>query len=182
MHALTRRQACDLHYRPDFDGAGACRWNPCGDADRLVEILGVDQEVAAELLARLRERTIGHEPFAVAHPDAGRRRRWVQRVGRQILPARVKVLRELRRLPVTLLALAFAQGLLVTVNQQQVFHVSASTRKSNGERADRHSRGNNLSSGMFPEANVAVARRAHREEKKLFSQEAKKVDRLFLGT
>jgi len=35
---------------------------------------------------------------------------------------------------------------------------------------------------MFPEGNVAIARRAHREEKKLFSQEAKKVDRLFLGT
>src|SRR5438034_1339335 len=128
---LTRRQACYLHYRPDFDGADTCPWNPCGDADRLVEILGVDQEVAAELFARLRERTIGQQPFAVAHPDAGRRRRWVQRVGGQILPTRVKLLRELRRLPVTLLPLGFAQGLLVAVNQQHVFHVSASTSKSN---------------------------------------------------
>jgi hypothetical protein len=65
------RQARDLHDRPDFDGAQACPWNPCGDADRLVGILGVDQELAAELFVRLRERSVGDERFAVAHPDAG---------------------------------------------------------------------------------------------------------------
>ena len=61
-------------HRPDFDGTHARHWNPCGDGDRLVEILDVDEHVAAELLARFRKRTVGHEPFAVAHPDAGRRR------------------------------------------------------------------------------------------------------------
>ena len=62
-------------------------------------VLGVDQEVAAELFARLRERAVGHQPFAVAHPDAGRRRRRVQRGGGQILAARLELLRELRRTP-----------------------------------------------------------------------------------
>ena len=71
------RQARDLHDRPDVDGAQACPWNLCGGADRLVDILGVDQELAAELFARLRERPVGDERFTVAHPDADRRRRRV---------------------------------------------------------------------------------------------------------
>src|SRR5260370_9363693 len=65
---LTRRQARYLHDRPDFHGAQACPRMPCGDADRFVEILGVDQVEAAKNLARLRERTVGHEPFAISHP------------------------------------------------------------------------------------------------------------------
>src|SRR2546421_7060954 len=83
--SLTCRQTRYLHDRADFDGAQACRGNPCGDADRLVQILGVDEEVAAQLLARLRERPVGYQRFAGAHPDAGRRRDRVQRVGGQIL-------------------------------------------------------------------------------------------------
>ena len=71
------REARDLHDRPEVDGAQVCPWNPCGGADRLVEILGVDQELAAELFARLCERPVGDERFAVAHPDAGRGRRRV---------------------------------------------------------------------------------------------------------
>ena len=60
--------------------------------------LAFDQEVAAELFARLRERTVGHERLAVAHPDAGRRRGGVQRVRGQILPARLELVGELRGL------------------------------------------------------------------------------------
>jgi hypothetical protein len=40
-------------------------------AGRFVGILGVDQELAAELFARLCERPIGDERFTVAHTDAG---------------------------------------------------------------------------------------------------------------
>src|SRR5258705_13686084 len=65
-------QVRDLNHRADFNCAPACRWNACGNADRLVEVLRVDQEVAAELFARFRERTVGHELSAVAHPDASR--------------------------------------------------------------------------------------------------------------
>jgi hypothetical protein len=52
--ALIGRQARDLYHRPDFDAPLARHRDPCGDADRLVEIPGVDQEIAAQLLARLR--------------------------------------------------------------------------------------------------------------------------------
>jgi hypothetical protein len=69
---LISGQARDLLHRPDLDGPFARHGNPCGNADRLVEILCLDEEVAAQLFPRLREWTIGHEPFAVAHPDAGR--------------------------------------------------------------------------------------------------------------
>src|SRR5205823_10748546 len=70
---LSRRQVRDLDDRPDFDCAPARPRNPRGDGDRLVEIPGIDQEVAAQLFARLRERAVGHQPLALADPDAGRR-------------------------------------------------------------------------------------------------------------
>src|SRR5207249_8293198 len=53
-------------------------------------------------------------------------RRGVQRVGGHILPVRMKLLRELRGLRITVLPLGFTQAILVTVNQQHVFHVEAS--------------------------------------------------------
>ena len=62
-----------LPHRPDFDGARAGQRNSCGEGDGFVEILDVDEHVAAELLAGLRERTVGHQPLTIAHPDAGRR-------------------------------------------------------------------------------------------------------------
>src|SRR5436309_1008548 len=114
-----------LPHGPDFDGARTGQRNSCGDRNGFVEILDVDEHVAAELLAGLRERTVGHEPLAVAHPDAGRRRRRVQRRAAQILPARRQLLRELHALPIDLLSLGHAEpvpGLLVAANQQHVFH------------------------------------------------------------
>src|SRR5258708_4152648 len=56
----TRRQAGYFQDRPDFDGALARRWNPSRDADRLVEVLGLNQVEAAQLLARLRKWAVGH--------------------------------------------------------------------------------------------------------------------------
>src|SRR5712691_1421563 len=121
-----RRQAGHLHHRPNFDGPQACAWNPSGDVDRLVEIPGVDQEVAAQLFARLRERTVGHEPFALAHPDAGRRRNRVQRGGSKILPGPPDLARKLHGLLATLLLLGLIRGLFITVHQQHIFHLVAS--------------------------------------------------------
>ena len=37
------------------------------------EVLGIDQEIASDLLARFYERTVGDERFAVAHQNDGRR-------------------------------------------------------------------------------------------------------------
>src|ERR1019366_2538575 len=77
--ALIRGQSRNLNHRPDFDGALVRPWDACRYADGLVEILRIDQEVAAELFAGLRERTVGDQPFAVAHLDAGGRRHRLQR-------------------------------------------------------------------------------------------------------
>src|SRR5215470_11421425 len=120
---LILRQSRDLYHRADFDRAKARAWDTPGDAYSLVEIFGVDQEVAAELFARLREGPVGHEPFAFSHPDAGRCRRRVQWAGGQIMSARVKFLRELCGLHIAILPLGFAQGLLVKINQQHIFHL-----------------------------------------------------------
>ena len=56
-------------------------------ADRLVEILGIDQKVAGDLLARFYERPVGDERFAVAHSNDGRGRRRLQRRCADILPS-----------------------------------------------------------------------------------------------
>ena len=69
--------------------------------------------VSAELFARFRKRTVGHQPLALAHPHAGRRRCRMQRSGSQILPARVEVLRELHGLHVALLPLGLVHCLLI---------------------------------------------------------------------
>src|SRR5207244_2833781 len=130
--SVVRRQARDLHHRPDFDGSDPRRWNPGGNGNGLVQVPGVDQEKAAKLLARLRKRAVRYERFTLAHPDTGRRGYWMQRGGGQILPARVKILREPGGFSVTLFPLAFAQGLLVKVNQQHVRHACPSIIRSNG--------------------------------------------------
>ncbi len=59
--AALRRCLCRaLHERPHFNGARAHRGNPCCDGDGFIEIFGLDEVVAAELLARLGERAVGH--------------------------------------------------------------------------------------------------------------------------
>ena len=42
-------------------------------AERRVEILGLDQIIAAKLLAGLRERTVRGQRLAIANPHGGRR-------------------------------------------------------------------------------------------------------------
>ena len=48
----------DVHHRPDFHRAPVARRDLARDFDRLVQVVGFDQEVAAQLLARLGERAI----------------------------------------------------------------------------------------------------------------------------
>jgi hypothetical protein len=78
------------------------------------------------LFARLCKRAVGHEPFAVAHPDAGRCCHRVERGGRQILPSCMEFVRELRGFHVTLLPFGGTHGLRCQVNQQHVLHMFAS--------------------------------------------------------
>src|SRR5438552_10709823 len=126
MGALIGRQVRYVNDRPDLDRAATGHGNPRRDGDRLVEIAGIDQEVAAQLLLGFRERAVGHYPFALAYPDAGRRGGRLERGGGEILARGIELVCELRRLAVTLLSLALTQGLLVQVNQQHVSHQCAS--------------------------------------------------------
>ena len=61
MALLLSGQAGYLLHGPDFDGSDACPGNPGSDTDRLVEILGIDQKVAGDLLACFYERPVGDE-------------------------------------------------------------------------------------------------------------------------
>src|SRR5262245_26350514 len=122
---LLHRQPHDLPHRPDLDRSDARARNPSSDADRLVEILGIDKEVAGDLLARLHERTVGHETLAVPDPNDRRRRCRLQRRSTQIFPVGVELMCQLDRFLEHLLSLGLAElaeGLLVVVNQQHVFH------------------------------------------------------------
>src|SRR5918998_2226324 len=123
---LILRQTRDFHHRPDLDRAPTTTRYAGGNIDRFVEIRRVDEVVAAELFARLRERTVGYQPFAVPHPDAGRRRAQVEWGGAQIPTAVIEVSGKLRGLAVALLPLLRVYGILGAVNQQHVFHTVTS--------------------------------------------------------
>src|SRR5690348_8673997 len=112
--------------RPHFDDA-ACtkRRDAPGDRDRFVEVPAVDQVVAAELLLRLRERTIGDD--RLARLLAQRRRRLARaelRAG-PVLTAGRQVLLELAVFAHDAIALRLgdlAPALFVEAAQQQVLH------------------------------------------------------------
>src|SRR4051794_8730521 len=112
----ARGKAAELDDRPDLDRPLARRGDLPGDRDRLVEARGVDQEVAAELLAGLGERAVGHEPLAVADADAGGRRDRLERRRRQVLAVLVELAGQLDRLAVAPLALGVGPGVLVAVD------------------------------------------------------------------
>jgi hypothetical protein len=95
MFRTTFRQTRELYHRADLDGANTSPWDLSGDGNGFVKIPCVDEEVAAELFAGLREWAICHELFSVAHPEAGRCRSWVQRSGAHILAVRVDLVGEL---------------------------------------------------------------------------------------
>src|SRR6266480_1198491 len=120
---LIRRQVRQLDDRPDLDRATPGHGNPGGDRDRLVDVARVDQEIAAQLLLGLREGTVRHHALAPTDPDAGCRRGGLEWGGGQILAGPSELVRQLRRLAVTLLPLVGAQGLFVQVDQKHVSHV-----------------------------------------------------------
>src|ERR1700730_17096361 len=91
--ALTRRPGMTAspsvidHDRPDLDRTVSGAWNARGNRERGVEIPGFHQIVAAELLARLRERAIRRHSLAVANAHRGRGRRRLQPVAGLEIPA-----------------------------------------------------------------------------------------------
>src|SRR5262245_47164330 len=62
---------CHFDHRTHLDRARAGRGNTRRERDGFVEILDVDEVVAAQLLARFGKRAVGHEPLAVADANAG---------------------------------------------------------------------------------------------------------------
>src|SRR5713226_1629508 len=93
--ALRRCLRRPLEDGPHFHDAPLRRRNPRGDGDRFVEILGFNQVVAAELLTRLRVRTVRDEPFAVTLTDTSGHGRRLQLVTGHIVAARLDLLRKL---------------------------------------------------------------------------------------
>src|SRR5882672_9732460 len=57
---------------PDLDGAVTRVRDARGDADRFVEVLGLDEVVPAELLLGLGEGPVGRDGLAVPHANRGR--------------------------------------------------------------------------------------------------------------
>jgi hypothetical protein len=72
-------QRLPLHQGTHLDGAAHTRGrNPRGDLERRVEIVDVDQVVAAEVFLRLDKRTVGEKRLSVFNADGGRGLDWVQ--------------------------------------------------------------------------------------------------------
>src|SRR5258707_14116020 len=80
---LSRRQPRNLQYRPDFHGPLASPGNSASNADGFVEVLGIDQEIPPQVLARFGTGSVGHEPLPFPHANAGRRRYWMNARGAQ---------------------------------------------------------------------------------------------------
>src|SRR5262249_52933814 len=102
------RQTRNFHDGTNFDSAESCDRNAFSDLDRFVEIVRIDQVIAAELFVGLCEWAIGDESFAVADPDAGSRRGWMQWRSIQIFPAGMNLPSQLCGFDVTVLTLRFA--------------------------------------------------------------------------
>src|SRR5262249_55902973 len=92
------------------------------DIDGVIEVRRVDQEVAAELFARLGEGAVRHLALSLTDANAGRGRNRVQGGSAQVLSLFVELLRQRRGLREASLALAFGPGFLVGVDEQHVFH------------------------------------------------------------
>src|SRR5437763_4927389 len=102
----------------NFDAADARRRNLRCELHRFVQILGIDQIEARELLLGLGERAIGHRYLAVAHAHRGCGVDALQRLGGDASSALFEPLAECQ---------AFAVGdhvelLLIEIDETQIFH------------------------------------------------------------
>src|SRR6266496_5179228 len=116
-----------LHDRSDLDRARPRGRNAPRDRGRLVQVLRVDDVVAAELLARLREGAVGRQGFAVADPDGRRGRDRLEGVAGQVFPALLDARGEGAVLLVDGALVLLVEGLpvhLTVVNQKHVSHRS----------------------------------------------------------
>ena len=126
LYGSSLRRVCDLNQWPDLDGSNARAWNSRGDANRFVAILGMDQEIARDLLPRLDKWPVRYERFALAHSNHGRRRRRLQRRRAQIFLVSVELVRKPHGFGKDFLLFFFSDLVeddFVIINQQHVFHL-----------------------------------------------------------
>src|SRR5688572_3420240 len=115
----------EVHHRPHLDRAEPRRRNARRDLDRLVQVLGLDEVVAAQLLLRLGERAIGGRRLPVPHPHRHRGLRRVERIAADVLACLLDVVGEREVLThdrVRLVLRPRRPVALVLVDQAQVFH------------------------------------------------------------
>src|SRR5579872_3046602 len=133
-----RRQILDLDDWTDLHDPFASSGNSGRNADGFIEIIGVNHEEAAELLASFCKRAVGDEALALANADAGGGGDGLQGRGGQKLTLGVEVVGQRGGLHVARLPGGIVEKLLVLVNQKQVLHIGSSTGESNGKGPDRH--------------------------------------------
>src|SRR5579872_7338559 len=113
------------HHRPHLDRTGLGAGNSRRNANRGVEVLGLDQIIAAELLAGFGKWAIGCEDLAVAHAHGGGRRRRLQSVAGLEMAALDDGLGECTVVRHHLFAIGlarFAEFGFVSIDQQQILH------------------------------------------------------------
>src|SRR5215469_5637426 len=117
--------SANLHDRADFDRSIARAGDLRGNGNRLIEVLRIDQVVAAELFLGFGKRAVGDERFAVADAHRGRSFSPLERVSSAILPGCLKILGELHVFAEDGLVFGrrnFAGLSLASINEQDVFH------------------------------------------------------------
>src|ERR1043165_7494566 len=106
--SLFLGQALELNCLPNFYGAYSGARDPAGDFSRVIEAVGLDQEIAAQLFARFGQRAADYHssPVSNAHAASGGNRQ--QRRGIDVLPSRIDLVCELYRFRPQLLQFSLA--------------------------------------------------------------------------
>src|SRR5206468_894065 len=114
--------------RPHLDAAETGDWDVRGNAQRLIHILGVEQDEAAEMLFRLDEGPVGCRRVTAARPYAHCRRGIGERPRRDLMAASLELLVMFQGVAVEDLLLFIREGvnlLPVEIDQAKVFHRSS---------------------------------------------------------
>ncbi|MFN8540918.1 MAG: hypothetical protein U0232_25995 [Thermomicrobiales bacterium] len=115
----------DVEDGADFDGAPFCAGDLAGDGERFVEVVDIDDVVAAELFVGFGEGAVGDEALAAAHADASRGGGGMQGGGGDELAVRGEFVHELGGFFVAGDALALAEGIFVAVDEEHVLHFAS---------------------------------------------------------
>jgi len=102
---LNSGKTLDFDERPDFDGAPAASGNAGGDIDGFIEVPGVNQKEAAELLAGFGKGAVSYQALTIVEAKAGGGRGGLERGRTEELPFLVELIGESGGFDVAVLAL-----------------------------------------------------------------------------